>query len=179
MLLAVHFRKASKIDTGRRAARSRRFLTYPRTTPCTFFSGSWRVVRGLEHDAERSEAKCFEPRCVLSIAVTSGTEPTCRERPSAPCVSDSGGTCAPTGGRGGCPVGSPRLRAPVQGTATIAAAPCQRGTSEWRMNATGSWASIGHPRRITFACRMPKAVKSASGPLRMVAKGWLRWWPGP
>ncbi len=47
--------------------------------PFQFFSGSWRVARGLEHDAERSEAKCFEPRCVLSIAVTSGTEPTCRE----------------------------------------------------------------------------------------------------
>ncbi len=52
--------------------------------PCTFFSGSWRVARGLENDAERSEAKCFEPRCVLSIAVTSGTEPTCRKRPSTP-----------------------------------------------------------------------------------------------
>ena len=26
------------------------------------------------------------------------------------------------------------------------------------MNATGSWASIGHPRCITFACRMPKEV---------------------
>jgi len=38
------------------------------------------------------------------------------------------------------------FRAPVQGTADSAAAPCQRGISEWRMNATGSWASIGHPR---------------------------------
>ena len=63
--------------------------------PCTFFSGSWRVARGLEHDAERSEAKCFEPRCVLSIAVTSGTEPTCRERPSTPCVSNTWGGPVP------------------------------------------------------------------------------------
>ena len=63
--------------------------------PCTFFSGSWRVARGSKHDAERSEAKCFEPRCVLSIAVTSGTEPTCRERPSTPCVSNTWGGPVP------------------------------------------------------------------------------------
>ena len=60
-----------------------------------------------------------------------------------------GGTRASVGCHGGCLVGSPRLRAPVQGLAGTAAA-----RSRWRVLwkievGIGSWASIGHRRRTT------------------------------
>ena len=52
-----------------------------------------------------------------------------------------------------------QCRAPVQGIATLTAAPRQRGAFFGR----GANASIGLLRCITFACRMPRAAKSASG----------------
>ena len=126
-----------------------------KTPPCTFFSGSWRVARGLEHDAERSEAKCSKPRCVLSIAVTSGTEPTCRERPITPCGSNTWGGPVPRRTAViDAPWGVRVFRAPVQGSAKIAVARCQRGM-EWRMNANWyvgvDWASESHHVFLTDA----------------------------
>ena len=95
----------ARLFAGRLPALTVRFVAFVNEAPCTFQT---------------------DPRRVRLSSVDWANLPVATNRPL--CREHLGGTCAPAGGRDGCPVGSLRRRAPVQGSASIAAARPQEGS---------------------------------------------------